>query len=93
MTEERFFSSYAKGFSIDDLNNIDIVRLSLLGKLSVSDFFVEKDGRTYVQCQALTDARACAEEFLRLTEGWTVTEADKANGFERFEGKVVKLAD
>lgn len=91
MTEEQFFTSYAKGFSIDDLINIYIVRLSLLGHLSVSDFFVEKDGRTYVQCQALTDARACAEEFLRLTEGWTVSDEDRENGFARFEGKTITL--
>lgn len=89
MTEEQFFTSYVNDFSEKTLEK----RISLANRLSDEGFWEEKDGQKYISCQALADARACAEEFLRLTEGWTITDEDRANGFARFEGKTIKLHD
>lgn len=90
MTEEQFYTSFAKGFDEETLLKIDEVSISLRGELEQVDFFRGDDEGTYISVQALTNARACAEEFLRLTDGWTVTDEDHANGFKRFEGKTIK---
>ena len=74
MTEEQFFTSYVNDFSEEFMENIDCVRISLADLLSDESFWEEKDGQKYISCQALADARACAEEFLRLTGGWTVSD-------------------
>ena len=91
MTEEEFFTSYAKGFDEETLLKIDEVSISLREALEQDNFFREDDGGAYLSVQAITDARACAEELIRLTDGWTVTDEDIANGFKRFEGKTIKL--
>lgn len=88
ITLAKFFTSYVNDFSEESMENIDCVRISLADLLSDESFWEKKDGQKYISCQALADARACAEEFLRLTEGWTITDEDHSNGFARFEGKI-----